>query len=236
MQPSHWFIGNPVHDVTSRCSKVDQTYDQPNFTLQFPRFKRVSDSEKEKILSNKKVKPTNNATKLWVNCFKDYLIEQNHPNFEDIPNTDLPNILKNFYSKVKKRKTVTDGQDSEDYNNTTFRCIHGGHSYYFKDTHKTDIIKNKDFLCANDMFLAMAKVNKQNGLGNINSYPPIVPSDLKLISDYFKRKMYGNPDVKVLQQICVFNVIYYLCHRGRENLHKMTINTFTFDCDPDINL
>ena len=67
--------------------------DEPNFNLQFSRFKTVSDSEKEKILSNKKAKSTNNATKLWMNCFKDYLIECNHPPLEDIPNEDLPKIL-----------------------------------------------------------------------------------------------------------------------------------------------
>ena len=34
-----------------------------------------------------------------------------------------------------------------------------------------DIIKNEQFIKANDMFLAMTKVNKEQGLGEIESYP-----------------------------------------------------------------
>ena len=86
------------------------------------------------------------------------------------------------------------------------------------------------------MFLAMTKVNKQNGLGDIVSYPPIEDADMRKISDYFKQKMYSNPDPKVLTQIYVCNIIYYLCRQGRENLHQMTINTFSFDHDPETNL
>ena len=170
--------------------------------------------------------------KFLVNCFKEYFIECNHLQLEYIPNGDLPNILMNFCREVKKKKPVND-KDTEKYKNTTFRYICGGLAQYLKDTRKIDIIKNEDFLCTNEMFLAKTKVNRENGLGDINSYPPIVPIDLKLISEYFKKKMYGNPNARVLQQICIFNSIYYLCRRTRGNLCKMTINTFIFNYNPN---
>ena len=43
--------------------------------------------------------------------------------------------------------------------------------------------------------------------------------------------MEGPPDPKNLQQIVVFFIIYYLCRRGRENLRKMTKNTFAIATD-----
>ena len=63
---------------------------------------------------------------------------------------------------------------------------------------------------SNEMFLAMTKSNKEKGLGSIASYPPIVESDMNTIIEYFK-KMYGNPDPGALQQIVMFDIIYYLC-------------------------
>ena len=46
--------------------------DKPNFDLQISRFKTLSTKEKDEIYARKKAKSTNDATKLWVNCFQDY--------------------------------------------------------------------------------------------------------------------------------------------------------------------
>ena len=45
--------------------------------------------------------------------------------------------------------------------------------------------------------------------------------------------MHSDPNRKVLQQIVLFNIMYYLCRRGRENLQKMTVSTFGIATDPD---
>ena len=82
---------------------------------------------------------------------------------------------------------------------------------YFKDERSIDIIRNEKFLKYNEMFVAVAKVNKELGLGNIESYPPINDADHKKLSQYFKIKMHANPDPKYLQHVVVFFIIYYLC-------------------------
>ena len=45
--------------------------------------------------------------------------------------------------------------------------------------------------------------------------------------------MHGDPNPRELQQIVMFNIIYYLCHRGRENLRKMTVSMFAIATDTE---
>ena len=133
-----------------------------------------------------------------MDCLKDYLIEKNHPELDNIPTSDLNEILKNFYSEVRKKTNDLDNQDdaemSGEYKNSTPRAIRAVLVRYFKDTRGIDIIRNEQFISSNEMFLAMTKTNKEKGLGDINSYPPINEADLSLITEYFKKKMYGAPD------------------------------------------
>ena len=198
---------------------MDKRGDQSNFNVNFGRFKSLSTKEKEEILSKKKAKSTNNATRLWVNCLKGYLIEKNHPDLNNIPNIELNEILGNFYTELKKKKVDTnDEQTSDEYRNTTLRCIRGALVHYFKDIRGIDIIKNETFLTSNEMFLAMMKVNKEKGLGDIVSYRPVVPTDMQKIAEYIKRVMYRDQNPKVLQHIVVFHIIYYQCRRGCEYL------------------
>ena len=82
------------------------------------------------------------------------------------------------------------------------------------------------------MFLGMTKINKE-GLGEIISYPPIKDADMKTLKEYFQFNMTGNANPRALQEVIIFYIIYYLCRRGRENLRKMTVNTFAIANDPD---
>ena len=92
------------------------------------------------------------------------------------------------------------------------------------------------FIEANDMFFALTNVNKEKGLGDVSSYPPIVEADMKKLRDFFKATMYGNPDPRVLQHIVIFNIIYYLFCRCCENLRQIQVTTFGLAVDPDNNL
>ena len=76
------------------------------------------------------------------------------------------------------------------------------------------------------MFRAITKANKEIRLVDVQSYPPIEDADLH-------KAMHSDPNSKVIQQICWFNIIYYLCHQGCENLRKLTISTFGIVTDPD---
>ena len=53
------------------------------------------------------------------------------------------------------------------------------------------------------------------------------------LKEYFKEKMAGPPNAIALQRIVVFNLIYYMAWRGRENLRNMKTNTFKVAVDHD---
>ena len=76
-----------------------------NFDLNFGRFKTLTNKTKLEIYSKKKAKNTDDATKVWMKCFSEYLQVKALPKVEEIVTNNLPNILYNFFSEVK-RKTL----------------------------------------------------------------------------------------------------------------------------------
>ena len=54
---------------------------------------------------------------------------------------------------------------------------------------------------------------------------PIDSEDFSRLQDYFSRYMEPNP--LILLRLVMFNVMYYLCRRGRENFAEMTKDTFS---------
>ena len=83
------------------------------------------------------------------------------------------------------------------------------------------------------MFQAATKEGKEEGRGEVDSKPSICEVDLKLISEYFNQSMISPPNAQKLQEIVLFNIICYTGHRGRENLRRMTKDTFKVFKDPD---
>ena len=148
---------------------------------------------------------TNDATKQWLTCFTDYLIEKSHPTIDQLSDVQLDQILETFYAEVKKK------DDGTYYRTSSLPCLRAALTRYFKEKRQIDIIKSDVFLKSNMMFQAMMKVNKEDGFGEVRSYPPILHADITKITQYFKTKMYGNPDPQALQQIVLFFIVYYLC-------------------------
>ena len=68
-------------------------HNEPNFSFNFERFKSVNDKETEQLLPKRNARNTNDATKVWINCLKDYLIEKNKLQLHEICNDDLPKVL-----------------------------------------------------------------------------------------------------------------------------------------------
>ena len=68
------------------------------------RFKSVSKEEKDKILNNAKAENTNKATEQWISVLREYLAEKNLPILEEILDNDLPSVLSDFYTEVKKKQ------------------------------------------------------------------------------------------------------------------------------------
>ena len=204
------------------------------------RFKTVTSEEKKLILDKRKAENTNCSTKQWINCLREYIIEKSYPDLDLLTDVELNDVLGNFYIEARKKKVFEeiDPNDPDDeekktnYKNSSLRSARAAFTRYFKDVRKVDIRTSEVFIESNEIFLGKTKDNKERGLGKIENKPPITDQDMETLGIYFKSVMLGAPNPYGLLQIVIFNIIYYLCRRGRENLRSMTKNTFGIATDP----
>lgn len=161
-----------------------------------------------------------------MKCFNDYLAEKEKPDADTISTDDLPDILSDFYTEL--RKSDAEGE----YKTSTLKCIRAALNRYFKGTRSLDILSDPRFICSNEMFSGVTKKAKEEGRGEIDSRPPIEEDDMKKISTYFEQYLAGPPNPEKLMEMALFSIIYYMCRRGRQNLRKMTKETYEIKSDP----
>lgn len=81
---------------------------------------------------------------------------------------------------------------------------------------------------ANEVFHAVTVDMKRKGLAKVDHTPPTEPEDLKRMHC----SVALNPNTPVgLQQKVWFDVMFFLCRRGRENLRTMTKTSFGMKTD-----
>ena len=83
------------------------------------------------------------------------------------------------------------------------------------------------------MFTGVAKTAREQGRGSVDHKEIITDEDLLKLRQYFTEKMEGPADGKILQQFILFTIIYQMGRRGRENLRKMTKETFKIGEESD---
>lgn len=202
------------------------------------RFKTSKPRDTEYVLSKRKKPNTNKATRLWLTCFTDYLAEKKLPTIDKLLDGQIPFILEQFYTEVRKKEKRDYAQDEEDdndarlYKNTSLKAIWAALTRYFKETQSINIMSNKNYIRANEIFEGVQKINKEKGKGNIVSKPPIDDTDLVKITAYFKSAMNGPPNPVLLQEIVMFYTLLYMCHHGRENLRAVKKNTLSIAINP----
>lgn len=189
------------------------------------RFKTVSKPKAQEILDERIEPNTQKATKIWMTCLREYLAEKNLPPIENIDSDDLPAILSQFYTELRKK----DGEG--EYKTSTLKCIRAALNRYFKEKRSLDILSDARFIKTNEMFKGVTRVAKREGRGEVNSRPPIEAEDLQRITTYFTNNLAGPPNAKHLQEIVLFHIIYYMGRRGRQNLRGMQKDTFAIATD-----
>ena len=95
---------------------------------------------------------------------------------------------------------------------------------YISDRRNIDFMTNEVFNRANKVFDAILKDNKAKWKGNIKHKESISSEDIEKLNDYFSKYILPNP--LILQQFMQFNLMFYLCRRGHENLTGMPKDTF----------
>ncbi len=90
--------------------------DTPNFNVSLACFANLSDKNQQELLEKRQSKHTREQTRVHMNILRQYMEEKQLPKVEDIPNEDLPNLLKSFYSNVQR-------VDTEMYKLARLKCI-----------------------------------------------------------------------------------------------------------------
>ena len=187
-----------------------------------------SEEDRKKLLHDAIPENTRNSTKAALKHLNEFIKVKNDQldiTVENILTEELPQLLYEFYTDARyKSSSNNSGKELEKYKNTTLNAMRAGINRYLKDERGLDIIKDSRFVRSNQMFKAVKKANKKEGNGNIDHKKPIIPDDMTKLDQYFRQ--YMRPSAKILQEVCLFNTLFYGCRRGRENLCSMETDTF----------
>ena len=184
------------------------------------RFGSTTEEEIEKLLDEKESKSTKNSTKQALTILKHFCLEKGvSADFEELSSPELNQLLKNFYANARK-------QDGSFYTKNTLNAIRYGLARHFMKEKKLNIVEDPHFAECNRVFSASLVELKKKGFAKVNHHPEITTDDLE--------KLYSSFDLTTprgLQQKCLFDIMFFLARRGRENLREQTKNSFAIAVD-----
>ena len=76
------------------------------------KIKPCTDADKEAMKLKAKAENTHKATKLWTNCFQNYLTRNGLPDIDTISNNELPSVLENYFIEIRKVKKTAEDSES----------------------------------------------------------------------------------------------------------------------------
>ena len=187
------------------------------------RFATVEKDQYEHILSEMNSINTHKGTMVAWNQFECYMKEKGiNIDPKTVSKSKLNEILKNFYVEVRK---VDGGQ----YKKNTLNSIRFGLQRKFKQLNSDmDIIADTDFTECNLTFKAQCVQLKKNGLANTDHKPPISPEDIQKLYD---SDVFSLSRPESLQRKVFFEIMLFLCRRGRENLRALTKDSLAVKID-----
>lgn len=143
------------------------------------------------------------------------------PNFEKHDIKSMAEELKLFFANVRNKK-------GEMYKLNTYNQIVYAVSVYLKKSN-IDFKNDTEFQQVHATIKKMKKKTCKEGKGTTEHKEPIAKEDLKILYDH---PFVFSPETPAgLQMKVWFEVILYLCRRGRENQRQMTKSTFTVGKD-----
>lgn len=188
------------------------------------RFGNSSKKDQENLLEDRHRDNTRRATRNAVKILIDYLKEKKLKKLEELTDTEFPDILLDFYSNLRKVKGGS-------YKLQTLKCIRAGLNRFTKEHRNLDIIADTRFARTNEMFKAVTTKAKRDGLGSTRSTPPVEEQDMAKCAQHFCHNWMNEPNPRLLQQCVLFNMIYFFCRRGRQNIYDFTIEHFKVHVD-----
>ena len=182
------------------------------------------------LLLDNDSKSTQRTIKRSINAFRSFLKENgDNEDFEMLDKEELNDKLRIFFASIKKKGKNAD-EDGGLYKRNAFVSLRYGLSKYIKKEMEYDIVEDVAFSTSQESFQAVYKKIKKCGKGGTDHYPPITDEDVKKLYDGSHHAFNVSTPVG-LQQKVWFEVVWYLCRRGRENQREMTKETFKVSVD-----
>ena len=170
---------------------------------------------------------TKRSTSWGTKLFEQYC-ERNkiNVNYESIEEEELSQILKKFYSCIRKK-------DGSLYTPSALVGIRS--AIHRKITsppfeRNLNILQGEKFIAANRIFTAKCKVYTARGNPKPKHKPQITESDLKKLGDYFTEHKINN---RKLSEYVWFGLCFYFGRRGREGWRDIKGNCFCVKTDED---
>ena len=190
-----------------------------------PRFATVSVEQIDDLVDSKDSNSTKALSEVSMRTFLSYCAEKDVE--MDIITIDavlLNETLTQFYAEIRKA-------DGSYYKTTSMRSLRYGLQRKIKQTRKDiDIIDDIQFKRCNEVFAAQLVHLKKIGLAKVVHKPPISKHDLALL---YSSGVFATNKPASLQKKVFFEVVFYLCRRGRENLRQLTKESFKINHDDD---
>lgn len=189
------------------------------------RFASLNQSEINQIITEKDSSRTRKATEQCWRTFEAYCGEKDiSVKVESIEKKELNEILEKFYLEARQ-------PNGNLYKKSSLQCLRFGINRKIKSVHKEwDIIHDIEFTSSNISYAAQITNLKKNGLAKVEHYPPINADDMKKI---YESGVFNLKSPKGLQLKVFFELVFYLCRRGEENLRNLTKAHFMVKKAPD---
>ena len=196
------------------------------------RFASLNDEEFDDLLNRKDSENTQKATKKAVTVFREYLSAKNRPeDFENFEKDELGNVLSRFYVEARR-------SDGNHYKTSSLNGVRAGLNRHLKQNYylgsgTIDIMRDKDFVAANMAFRAAIVELKKIGKGDVQHHQAIDEND---IAKLYRSGVFDQNSPTGLQLKVWFELMLYICRRGRENLRELKKDHFVVATDSDVTI
>ena len=120
-------------------------------------YKQLTSDQKEKLLNEKDKRNTQVGTERAITHFMNFLSQKTLGNIESLDPPQLNGILLDYYCAIQPQNSK---QDDEQYSVQTMKCMRAALNRYFRKNRGFDIVKDPDFVRANEMFKAVCVESK----------------------------------------------------------------------------
>ena len=121
-------------------------------------------------------------SEIIMQCLREYLIKKAYPELEELSNTQLAEVLGNFYVEARKKRVTEeineDDPDDEDRKtnckNTSLRSAYAAFTRYLKHICQIDIRTNEHFIQSNEIFWVRPRITRKSSCVNARGILPAV--------------------------------------------------------------